>query len=92
MLDKLFRSRAVVQRHLGSPLLQERLEYLQHCANQGYSLTTLRELAADLLLIQNLLGLAMSSDSVGLAAVQAGVNRWVQRRPRSFNRNFSRQI
>ena len=37
--------RAVVQRHLGSPLLQERLEYLQHCANQGYSLTTLRELA-----------------------------------------------
>ena len=85
MLDKLFRSRAVVQRHLGSPLLQERLEYLQHCANQGYSLTTLRELAADLLLIQNLLGLAMSSDSLGLAAVQAGVNRWVQRRPRSFN-------
>jgi hypothetical protein len=53
MLDKLFRSRAVVQRHLGSPLLQERLEYLQHCANQGYSLTTFRELAADLLLIQN---------------------------------------
>ena len=56
MFDKLFRSRAVVQRHLSSPLLQGRLEYLQHCANQGYSLTTLRELAADLLLIQNLLG------------------------------------
>jgi len=65
MFDKLFRSRAVVQRHLSSPLLQERLEYLQHCANQGYSLTTLRELAADLLLIQNLLGLATSSDSLG---------------------------
>jgi len=63
MFDKLFRSRAVVQRHLSSPLLQERLEYLQHCANQGYSLTTLRELAADRLLIQNLLGLATSSDS-----------------------------
>ena len=47
MFDKLFRSRAVVQRHLSSPLLQERLEYLQRCANQGYSLTTLRELAAD---------------------------------------------
>src|SRR5260370_40950985 len=84
MLDKLFRSRAVVQRHLGSPLLQERLEYLQHCANQGYSLTTLRELAADLLLIQNLLGLATSSDSLGLAAVQAGGSRWVNRRPRHF--------
>jgi len=32
MFDKLFRSRVVVQRHLSSPLLQERLEYLQHCA------------------------------------------------------------
>jgi len=45
MFDELFRSPAVVQRHLSSPLLQERLEYLQHCANQGYRLTTLRELA-----------------------------------------------
>lgn len=84
MFDKLFRSRAMVQRHLSNPLLQERLEYLRHCANQGYSLTTLRELAADLLLIQNLFGLATSSDSLGLAAVQAGVNRWADRRPRHF--------
>ena len=82
MFDKLFRSQAVVQRHLDSPLLQARLEYLQYCANQGYSLITLRGLAADLLLIQNLLGLATSSDSLGPAAVQAGVNRWVDRRPR----------
>jgi hypothetical protein len=82
MFDKLFRSRAVMRRHLGSPLLRERREYLQHCTNQGYSLTTLRGLAADLLLIQNLLGLATSSDSLGLAAVKAGVNRWVDRRPR----------
>jgi hypothetical protein len=39
-LKSFFRSRAVVQRHLSSPLLQERLEYLQHCANQGYGLKT----------------------------------------------------
>lgn len=84
MFDKLFGSQAVAQRHLSSPLLQERLEYLQHCANQGYTLTTLRGLAADLLLIQNLLGLATSSDSLGLAGVQAGVRRWVDRRSRHF--------
>lgn len=84
MFDRLFRSRAAVQRHLSSPLRQERLEYLQHYANQGYGLTTLRELAADRLLIQNLLGLATSSDSLGLAAIQAGVSRWVNRRPRHF--------
>jgi hypothetical protein len=41
MFDKLFRSRPVVQRHLSSSLLQERLEYLQYCANQGYSLRSL---------------------------------------------------
>ena len=91
MFDKLFRSRAVVQRHLSSALLQERLEYLQRCANQGYSLTTLRQLAVDLLLIQNLLGLTTSSDSLSLAAVQAGVKRWVDRRPRHFKyKNGSR--
>ena len=34
MFDELFRSRAVVQRHLSSPLLQGRLVYLQHCATK----------------------------------------------------------
>ena len=72
MFDQLFRRRAAVRRHLNSPLLQERLEYLRYRANQGYTLTTLRSLAADLLLIQNLLGLATSSDSIGLVAVQVG--------------------
>ena len=52
---------------------------------------TLRELAADLLLIQNLLGLATSADSLGLAAVQAGVNRWVDRRPRHFKHKNGRR-
>jgi site-specific recombinase XerD len=91
MFAKLFRSQAVVQRHLRSPLLQARLEYLQYCANQGYSLITLRGLAADLLLIQNLLGLATSSDSLGPAAIQAGVNRWVDRRPRHFKHKNGRR-
>ncbi len=55
---------------------QERLEYLQQCANQGYRLVTLHELAADLLQIQNLLSLATFSDLLSLADVQAGVKRW----------------
>ena len=91
MFDELFRSPAVVQRHLSSPLLQERLEYLRHCANQGYRLTTLRELAADLLLLQNLLGLATSSDLLSLADVQAGVSRWVDRSPRHFKHKNGRR-
>jgi integrase/recombinase XerD len=91
MFDQLFRRRAAVRRHLNSPLQQERLEYLRHCANQGYTLATLRPLASDLLLIQNLLGLATSSDSIGLAAVQAAVNQWVHRRPRHFNHKNGRR-
>jgi len=41
MFDQLFRRRAAVRRHLSAPLLEERLEYLQYCANQGYTLSTL---------------------------------------------------
>jgi len=85
MFDQLFRRRAAVRRHCSNPLLQERLKYLRHCANQGYTLTTLRPLASDLLLIQNLLGLATSSDSISLTTVQEAVNQWVHRRPRHFN-------
>ena len=66
MFDKLFRRRAAVRRHLNSPLMQERLEYLQSYANQGYRPSTLRPLASDLLLIQNLLGLATSSEPISV--------------------------
>jgi integrase/recombinase XerD len=85
MFDQLFRRRAAVRRHLNSPLLQERLRYLQCCANQGYTLATLRPLASDLLLIQNLLRLAASSHSISIETVQAAVNRWVYRQPRHSN-------
>jgi len=62
MFDQLFRRRAAVRHHLSDPLVQERLEYLRSCTNQGYTLTTLRSVASNLLLIQNLLGLATSSN------------------------------
>jgi integrase/recombinase XerD len=91
MFDELFRSPAVVQRHLSSPLLKERLEYLQQCGNQGYALATLRELAGDLLLIQNLLGLATSSDLLSVADIQTGVSAWVDRRPRHFKHKNGRR-
>ena len=55
MFDQLFRRRQARQRHNASPLRQERQDYLQHCTDEGYSVSTLRGIAADLLLIQNLL-------------------------------------
>ena len=84
MFDQLF-TRPEARRHVNSPFLKERLDYLRHCADQGYALSSLRKLAADLLLIQNLLGLATSSDPMDLAAIEAAVNWYVRYRPQHSN-------
>jgi site-specific recombinase XerD len=65
--------------------MQKRLEYLQRYANQGYRLSTLRPLASDLLLIQNLLGLATSSGPISVETVQAAVNQRLWPRLRHAN-------
>jgi len=85
MFDQLFASRQARQRHNTSALLQERLDYLHHCAGQGYSPTTLRPLATDLLLIQNLLGLPESSQKLDPATVKAAIEKWTAREPKYFS-------
>jgi hypothetical protein len=93
MFDQLFPRHQTRQRHITSPLLQERLDYLQHCAAQGYSPTTLRPLATDLLLIQNVLGLPESSQRIEPAAVKASFEKWTQREPKYFSyRNGRRAL
>jgi integrase/recombinase XerD len=82
MFDQLFTYPQVRGRHLNSPFLKERLDYLRHCAEQGYKLRTLRELARDLLRIQKLLGLAASSNAIAPAAIEAAVKRCVRPRTR----------
>ena len=85
MFDQLFTRPQARQRHVNSPLLQERLAYLRHCAEQGYKLGTLQELAANLLRIQNLLGLAASSNAIDPAAFEAAMKQCVRRRSRQSN-------
>jgi len=71
MFDQLRTSPAAVARHRSGPLMEERLAYITHLANQGYARNTLRETATDLLLIVKMLGLssrpqkAMTPDEVG---------------------------
>jgi len=85
MFDQLFERRAAVRHHFNTPLLQERLEYLRYRAEQGYKLVTLRQLAQDLLRIQNLLNLSASSNAFDPAAVEAAVKRCVRhRKPDSY--------
>lgn len=58
MFDQLFKSPVVVARHRSGPLLEERLGFLAHLANQGYSRTQLRRNANGLLVIAQMLGSA----------------------------------
>jgi site-specific recombinase XerD len=82
MFDQLFpRSKTRLQ-HVTNPLSKERLEYLQDCADKGYSPTTLRPLATDLLLIQNVLALPGSSHKLDPTTVKATIEKWSSREPR----------
>ncbi len=91
MFDQLFSRRQARHRHITSPLLTERMDYLKHCAGQGYAPTTLRPLASDLLLIQNLLGLPESSQKLDPATIRAAVEKWAAREPKHFNHKNGRR-
>jgi len=91
MFDQLFTRPQARRRHVNSPLLKERLDYLGHRAEQGYKLPTLRLLAGDLLRIQNLLGLANSSGAIDPAALEVRVKRYVSRQPRNSHHKNERR-
>ena len=61
MFDQLYTSPVAVARHRSGPLLEERLAYLSHLADQGYTLNGLRKKARGLLVITRLLRLTNRS-------------------------------
>jgi integrase/recombinase XerD len=85
MFERLFPRRETGLRHITSPLAQERSDYLQHCADQGYSPATLRHLATDLLLIQSVLGLHESSQNFDPFTVEVVIAKWAAREPKYFS-------
>jgi site-specific recombinase XerD len=58
MFDRLLKDQSALARHRTSPLVEERLAYLTHLANQGYARDTLQRTASELLLVVKLLGLS----------------------------------
>lgn len=40
MFTQLYRSPSAIARHLNAPYAEERIRYLVHCTNQGYSRAT----------------------------------------------------
>src|SRR5579871_4332510 len=71
MFDQLFECPLSVARYRNGPMLQERLAFLTHLANQGSSRSTLRSNACLLLAIAHALGQAPSPQkNLPLAAVK----------------------
>jgi integrase/recombinase XerD len=86
VFDEIYDDPSAVQRHLAAPLLDERLRYLRHCADQGYKRKVLRIAARQLLWIEDLLSLSKSTAQIDLATIQTAAERWRCRQPPPINR------
>lgn len=82
MFNQLFTSQRSIDRHANSPLLEERLRYLAHCAEQGSTRSSLRLIAQHLLVFTEQFDLT-AEDDVGLGEIQAAAKAWVGSRPQA---------
>jgi integrase/recombinase XerD len=83
MFDRLFRIPWVLARQRNGPLVEERLRFLAHCAEQQMSRRTLRSIARYTLIAAEFLCLAKRTcEAVTRGEVEAKVNRWLARRSR----------
>jgi site-specific recombinase XerD len=79
MFDTLFQQPKVIARHQGAPFVEERRCYLIHCAEQGYSHTTLLFKARELFWIAYKLD-SYSHLQLTLDQVEAVAQDWEERR------------
>lgn len=82
MFDQLFKSPRAIDRHFTSPLLEERLRYLAHCAAQGGARSSLRLIAQHMLVFIDLLHLK-TGDEVSVEQIHTAANLWVGSRPQA---------
>jgi site-specific recombinase XerD len=82
MFDQLFSRPRAVQQYLRAPLLESRLRYLQHCAAQGATSATLRNVALYQRALCGSLDLEAAS-LVRLEQIEAAASRWIARTPAS---------
>lgn len=80
MFDQLFERPSAVEHHLHGPLLETRLRYLKHYAQQGASKSTLRTLAQQMLVIIDYLQLDGSNGEISEAEIEDAANRWINRK------------
>jgi integrase family protein with SAM-like domain len=77
MFNQLFFRSDALTRQLSAPLVDERRQYLAHCAAQGMSKCTLRMKARLLLSIAEYLRLAeRPNDAISLVEIEEAASRW----------------
>src|SRR5262249_45981894 len=77
MLNQLFKYPRVLNRYLTSPLLDMRLVYLRHCAEQGFSQISLQLIAYYQLIITDYLNL-QTAHTITPSEIEAAADRWAQ--------------
>jgi integrase/recombinase XerD len=77
MFQKLFKRSSEIRRHLAGPLLDERLQFLSHCAEHGAARSTLRNLALHLLILTDQLNLS-EMRRITRAEIEAATILWAQ--------------
>jgi integrase/recombinase XerD len=95
MFDQLFVRSDALTRYLSAPLIEERRQYLTHCAVQGMTESTLEAKARLLLSIAEYLRLAeRPSDTISLSEIKKAATRWSNHNwpsPQSSNAKRSRE-
>ncbi len=75
MFEDLFARPSTVEHYRCSPLINERLAFLDHCEQLGIKPATLRKIAAHQLKLVRLLDL--KDDEVNVRRIEAGFRRWL---------------
>jgi site-specific recombinase XerD len=81
MFTQIFKCSRTIERHLAGPLLESRLRYLTHYAEQGAALDTIQGIADNLLVIAEQMKLSPEGE-VRREEIIAAADRWAGRQPR----------
>ena len=75
MFEDLFIDRGTIAKYHAAPLLEERLSYLRHCAQEGARTPTLRKIEVHQTSLIHLLDLH-EGDRVNVGQVEAAAGQW----------------
>ena len=86
MFEDLFIDGPTIERYRATPLLDERLRWLEYCAGTGARRNTLRKIASFQVRLVHLLDL-QAGDRIGITRVEAAAEQWSLPGVRSFNKH-----